>query len=174
LSEFRFGDFDGDGITDVLASDRGRWAISSGARTPWQRLNPFLNDDLALLSHKGGESVWIFIADLNNNNKDDVVRLRQRLTYPQWTDPMGGPRSGHYRETWEVSWDGATRWQALASREQVLPYNQAIVSPYAYVGRFGFGAQGAHVMAIDPAIRHGRFWGKLSGKFQAWWSAHPY
>ena len=36
MSALRFGDFDGDGVTDVLAKENGRWAISSGAALPWE------------------------------------------------------------------------------------------------------------------------------------------
>ena len=37
LSKLRFADFTGDGVTDVLAVESGRWAISESARTSWQQ-----------------------------------------------------------------------------------------------------------------------------------------
>ena len=45
MSELRFGDFTGDGVTDVLAVRHGRWVISESARTEWSPLNPDLGDD---------------------------------------------------------------------------------------------------------------------------------
>jgi hypothetical protein len=42
IANLRFGDFDGDGKTDVLGFEAGRWRISSGAASAWstQPLNP--------------------------------------------------------------------------------------------------------------------------------------
>jgi hypothetical protein len=37
LKDLKFGDFDGDGVTDVLAVVAGRWAISSGGRGTWKQ-----------------------------------------------------------------------------------------------------------------------------------------
>src|SRR5262249_10763395 len=36
MSKLRFGDFTGDGVTDVLAVENGRWAISESARKTWR------------------------------------------------------------------------------------------------------------------------------------------
>ncbi|HEX8793095.1 MAG TPA: FG-GAP-like repeat-containing protein [Polyangiaceae bacterium] len=38
-ADLRFGDLDGNGITDVFTIDGGRWAYSSGARAPWNHLS---------------------------------------------------------------------------------------------------------------------------------------
>jgi hypothetical protein len=62
MSDLRFGDFTGDGVTDVLGVNGGRWAISESARGSWLQLNPHLGDDITSL----------FIADLDNNNIADV------------------------------------------------------------------------------------------------------
>jgi hypothetical protein len=70
LSKLRFGDFTGDGVTDVLAVQSGRWSISQSATGGWQRLNPYLADEVSSL----------FIADLNNNNIDDLIRF----LYEDW------------------------------------------------------------------------------------------
>jgi hypothetical protein len=44
MNQLRFGDFTGDGVTDVLAVEEGHWAISESAASPWRRLNPTLGD----------------------------------------------------------------------------------------------------------------------------------
>ena len=66
MSDLRFGDFTGDAVTDVLGVNGGRWAISESARGSWQQLNPDLGEDVTSL----------LIADLNNNNVDDILKLK--------------------------------------------------------------------------------------------------
>jgi hypothetical protein len=68
MSKLRFGDFTGDGVTDVLAVQNGRWSISQSASGGWQRLNRHLANDVSSL----------FIADLNHNNIDDLIRLERK------------------------------------------------------------------------------------------------
>jgi hypothetical protein len=79
MSALRFGDFNGDGVTDVLAVEGGHWAISSGAAASWSRLNRTLNDDVSKL----------YIADIDNNNKDDLIRM----TYHAVPGMAGGQRT---------------------------------------------------------------------------------
>ena len=98
MSKLRFGDFTGDGVTDVLASDGGRWAISDAARGTWTRLNRYLNDTVSSL----------FIADLNNNNIDDLLKLKVNLVALQ-------PGSVRLTYKWYISDDGRSRWRELKS-----------------------------------------------------------
>jgi hypothetical protein len=132
MSRLRFGDFTGDGVTDVLAVEGGRWAISDGARSRWQRLNPYLSDDVRSL----------YIADLNNNNIDDILRV----------DVNRAPGGLVDQVTWWVSDDGRSRWRKLKSYAL-----QAVGVPlFAYAGRFG-AAPGGGVLLIDHE-RLGRFY----------------
>jgi VCBS repeat protein len=85
LSQLRFGDFTGDGITDVLSVEKGRWAISRSGTGQWEELNPKISTPV--------ESV--LIADLDANGKDDVAQLS---TY-----------------TWQVSWDGRSEWKNVTT-----------------------------------------------------------
>jgi hypothetical protein len=65
MSQLRFGDFTGDGVTDVLAVNNGRWAISESARTLWQALNRYNNPVAGL-----------FIANMDLDDQiDDILRL---------------------------------------------------------------------------------------------------
>lgn len=129
MSALRFGDFDGDGVTDVLAVESGHWAISSGAAARWSRINPTLGDAVS----------GLYIADVDNNNKDDLIRRKYRAV------PAGG---GQVVETieWEISYDGATPWKPLKSYRWVSP---GLAQPvYAFAGRFGT-APGAGVLTVD-------------------------
>jgi hypothetical protein len=90
LSKLRFGDFNGDGITDVLAVEGGHWSVSWSATSPWQTLNAKLSDSVESL----------IIADVDGNGKDDIVRFK-----------LSGPTSGRL----EISWDGRTDWETLTT-----------------------------------------------------------
>ena len=70
MEKLRFGDFTGDGVTDVLAVEEGKWAISESARHGWRNHNPYLSNDVG--------STSLFIADLDNNNVDDILWLGGR------------------------------------------------------------------------------------------------
>lgn len=128
MSELRFGDFTGDGVTDVLAVNGGRWAISESARGSWRQLNSELGDDVSSL----------FIADLDNNNIDDILKLK--VTSRGW---------GTYRitYTWYVSDDGRSPWREL--KTYVWDTGQPILSGRAFVGRFGV-APGGGVILTGP------------------------
>lgn len=64
LSALRLGDFDADGVTDVVAVEEGRWAVSWRGLTVWEELNPRLRDPLEAL----------LIADMDADGRDDIVR----------------------------------------------------------------------------------------------------
>jgi hypothetical protein len=128
MSALRFGDFNGDGVTDVLAVEGGHWAISSGAAGRWTRLNRTLGDSV------GG----LYIADVDNNNKDDLIRMKVK--------PLGSGVAGVAAVVleWEISYDGATPWKPLKSYR--FP---AAGSPIAaFAGRFGT-APGAGILTVD-------------------------
>jgi hypothetical protein len=127
MSELRFGDFTGDGVTDVLAVNNGRWAISESARGAWQNLNP----------HHGDAVGSLFIADLNHNNIDDLIRLE--------AEPIGG---ASVRLTWWVSDDGRAPWRRLKSYAFQAPLGGRLPGLFGLAGRFG-AAPGGGVLVGD-------------------------
>ncbi len=163
MNALRFGDFTGDGVTDVLAVESGRWAISESARSGWRRLNPTLGDAVANL----------FIANMDaDDNIDDLLRLDikttivggfsspARLTRAKWY------RSKNGREPWRL-------WKEYAFTFSVSPET---VSPgYAFVGRFG-AAPGGGTLVIGPT-RFGYFHSKAeiaAGASPDWMSVFAY
>ncbi len=157
MSNLRFGDFTGDGVTDVLAVEGGRWSISESANGSWQRLNQYLADDVSSL----------FIADLNNNNIDDLIRLER-------TELRS---NGMITEifTWWVSDDGRSRWRKLKTYTLTHPQFVSVPPTFAYAGRFG-AAPGGGVLLIDHN-RVGRFYSEAEIAAHAspdWKSLFPY
>jgi hypothetical protein len=66
MNQLRFGDFNGDGVTDVLAVVNGHWAISESATGKWRTLNANLGDPVEKL----------YIANMDpDDNIDDILRL---------------------------------------------------------------------------------------------------
>ena len=132
MNELRFGDFNGDGVTDVLARENGRWAISSGAAGSWSRINSTLGDAVR----------GLYIADINHNNKDDLIRLKY------FTLPISATHVREFYE-WEISFDGATRWMPLKKYAWTIS-RADLLAPHTFAGRFG-NAPGAGILTIDRA-----------------------
>jgi hypothetical protein len=129
MSELRFGDFDGDGATDVLSVQDGRWAISSAGAGRWRNLNPRLGDEVR----------GLYIADIDANGIDDLLRVKYEA-------PSASTSS---RETyeWQVSYDGRTAWRPLKKYSWSSPGGTAPPAP-VFAGRFG-KAPGDAVLTID-------------------------
>jgi hypothetical protein len=158
LNQLRFGDFTGDGVTDVLAVEQGRWAISESARGVWRRLNADLGDAVGSL----------FITDLGNNNIDDLIKLETRVRW-RGTWPAG------VEMTWWVSDDGRSRWRKLKS--YFFTTNAFPPKPgfYGFAGRFG-SAPGGGVLLTDTG-RIGQFFSEAethAGASPDWSSLFPY
>jgi hypothetical protein len=142
MKELRFGDFTGDGVTDVLGMDGGHWAISESARGTWQELNHGLADDVASL----------FIVDVDNDNIDDILKL---VPHRQ---PMGQQQT-RLRYTWFLSKNGRSPWQVLKAYDWTVPNKEAALAGHAFAGRFGV-APGGGVLLVD-ASRVGNFFAPL-------------
>jgi hypothetical protein len=142
LSQLRFGDFTGDGVTDVLAVESGHWSISRSARGGWEPWNPSLSDSLAR----------VLIADLDGDRKADVVRYTA-------TSPIRG--------TWEVSRDGRTGWQELASMSwpEIWREHSPSARVRGYVGRFSAPLGGQDLLSPDVLTRQGRLLNKAAKSF---------
>jgi hypothetical protein len=127
LSDLRFGDFDGNGITDVISISGGKWTVSGGARTTWQELTPALSSSLAN----------VFIGDVDGIKGDDIVRY---------------VRSGPVSAKWEVSSGGAAPWVTLTSisypNTTAMQYFNPTARMTTFVGRFDIW-QGADVLALE-------------------------
>ncbi len=127
LSALRFGDFDGNGVTDVISISGGRWAVSWGARSTWEQLNPDLSSSLASVS----------IANVDGIPGDDIVRYVRE-------DAISG--------RWEVSSGGAGPWTTLTSFSYPDTYQNRLLNLTAYmktfVGRFD-AWNGADVLALE-------------------------
>ena len=161
MNELRFGDFTGDGVTDVLAVESGRWAISRSARGTWRRLNRTLGDEVANL----------YIANMDaDDNIDDILRLdietRGRSNTPARIT----------RARWWRSKNGREPWQLWKSYEFKFSNTPEFVTPRdGFVGRFG-AAPGGGTLIIGPT-RFGHFHSKAAGTTRAlrdWKSVFAY
>jgi len=101
LSQLRFGDFNGDGRTDVLtAGGGGQWRVSWGGRTQPRPLNR-----RPMSAGLGG----LVFADFNGDGRTDIARSH------------GG--------RWEVSWGGRTGWRVLRAHAPE-PLSQEMVGRF--------------------------------------------
>lgn len=163
MSELRFGDFTGDGVTDVLAVVDGHWAISESAIGPWQRLNATLGDPVKDL----------YIANMDpDDNIDDLLRLERHVS----TYSVAGVTYEHVDLTWWRSRNGIEPWQRWKTYAFEYPLDAETESVFrAFVGRFG-AAPGGGTMVIDEN-RMGRFFSPAevpAGGFSDWSSLYPY
>ncbi len=170
LRDLLFGDFDGDGVTDVLAVEQGRWAFSSAGRGQWQRLNSTLNDPVQNL----------VVANMDaDDNIDDILKLVR-------TDTAISSTLTRTKLTWFRSKNGVEPWKVWS--EQTFECNPfaadvALACGSSYVGRFA-AIPGDHQTAVAPnragagtltidAWRRGYFYNpaeKLAGRPPRWTS----
>jgi hypothetical protein len=160
LSELRFGDFTGDGVTDVLAVERGRWAISESARKTWQQINPNLGDPVAKL----------YIANMDRDDKiDDILRL----------EAQSKPAADHIdvELKWWRSKNGIDQWREFKSYffryPDYAPGVGIVSSIESFVGRFGAVSGGT--LVVDEK-RTGHFFspGSQDVAYPEWTSLFPY
>jgi hypothetical protein len=145
MSRFKFGDFTGDGVTDVLAVVGGRWAISAGAHGSWEPLNPELDDAVGSL----------VIANMDaDDNIDDVLRLERQSKIVT----VNFQSTEQTTLTWWRSKNGVEPWREYKRFDFSFPASPHwFISPrYGFAGRFGV-APGGGVMVIDQE-RFGRFY----------------
>jgi hypothetical protein len=170
MSKLRFGDFTGDGVTDVLAVVGGHWAISESARGSWRQLNPTLGDPVE----------GLFIANMDpDDNTDDILRLDRNITF--------GGQTGHAKLTWWRSKNGVEPWREWKRYEfdfplippvfggAGTPHPEVVVPPGGFAGRFG-AAPGGGTLVIDPQ-RRGHFFSEAESRVGAspdWQSLFPY
>ena len=150
LRKLRFGDFTGDGVTDVLAVQGGRWSISQSATGSWQTLNARLSQDIEPL----------VIADVDNDHRDDILRFE---------------KTGATTLTCWVSWGGRTDWtryttvNGLALTKTGTGNVPTALPLYAFAGQFDT-TPGADLLVVD-STRIGRF---TSRNQSSWKSQYNY
>ncbi len=170
FSELRFGDFNGDGITDIFRrAPDGQWYAISPGRWGWTalqssgfplselRFGDFNGDKVTdVLSRSGGSwsvswsgtSAW---SKLPSNLNEELPGL-----FIADVDGIPGDDILRYKVVspvtgrWEISSGGATAWQTFATL--TWPSNQSTQAPAytirAFVGRFDAWAN-ADLLAID-------------------------
>jgi len=162
FSELRFGDFNGDGVTDVLANIGGHWSVSDSARAQWRTLNPSLNDPV--------DGAGIFIANLDpDDNIDDILKLDVKsLT-------QGELAVQAFAVTWWRSKNGTEPWKVWKTYTTKFPnHNPDFETPgHGFVGRFGPAGAFATLMIDEHRIGHFQSLGQ-GGSPVEWQSAFPY
>ncbi|MGH6834675.1 MAG: hypothetical protein ACREC9_03810 [Methylocella sp.] len=164
MNKLRFGNFTGDGVTDVLAVENGHWAISEAATGQWRQLNATLSDPVENL----------YIANMDpDDNIDDILRLDRNVQ----TYKIGLFWYQHVELTWWRSKNGTEPWQEWKSYAfDYSPFAPETVPVYyGFAGRFG-AAPGGGTMVIDSS-RVGRFFSaaeKIVGASPDWSSLFPY
>jgi flavodoxin len=126
LSALRFGDFDGNGKTDVFRAGGGKWFVSFDGTGAWQQINTS-NVDISLLR----------FGDFNGNGKTDVFRAgggkwfvsfdgigawqqintsNANISLLRFGDFDGNGTTDVFRAgggKWFVSFDGTGAWQQI-------------------------------------------------------------
>jgi hypothetical protein len=106
VNELRFGDFDGDGRTDVLGVVNNAWRVSYAATSSWSFLRSKLTDTVDRL----------LIADFDGNSHADVATVSVQAL---------NDATSLYR--WRISIDGVGNWIDLTPTTKFVP---------AAIGRF--------------------------------------
>lgn len=124
VEDVRFGDFNGNGTTDVFGYVGGRWSFSDGTTVNWAPLPVTLTSDISTL----------FVADIDGNHVDDIV------TFDIVSSSQ--PLSGQLR--WKYSKDAAADWAGIAVTD--------LSTRFAAVGRFRSApSSGAALLFWDDA-----------------------
>jgi hypothetical protein len=159
LNKLQFGDFTGDGVTDVLAVVNGHWAISESARGTWRQINT-LGDPVETL----------MVANMDaDDNIDDLLKLDRNVTL----QAQGPVIYQTVKLTWWRSKNAVEPWKVWKTYTLTYPANDDGYVPagYAFAGRLGPGAGGGATMIIDEN-RMGNFTG--GGGRVNWQSLAPY
>lgn len=132
FEDLRFGDFTGDGVTDVVAINGGVLKISKSALGQWELLNPSIREKLST------DTVIVNI-DVGNN-ADDIFKLE--------VEPIG---IGSVEARWMRSRDGIDEMRLFRNHSLFAGRIKG------FVGQFG-PALGGGTLVID-GTRIGRFYG---------------
>lgn len=166
FSELRFGDFNGDGVTDVLANIGGHWSVSDSARAQWRTLNPSLNDAV------DDQNIAIANWDLDDNI-DDILKLEVKDVTERVTDTE--PTVQTFAVTWWRSKNGTEPWKVWSTSIRQFPnYNPDFETPgHGMVGRFGAAGTVGTLMIDENRIGHFQSLDQ-GGSPVEWQSLFPY
>lgn len=166
FSQLRFGDFNGDGVTDVLANTGGHWSVSDSAREGWRTLNASLNDPV--------DDAGIFIANLDqDDNIDDILKLEVKNV--SRSAPDLAPTVLTFEVNWWRSKNGTAPWSAWKIYTVQFPnHNPDFEIPgHGMVGRFGPAGAFVTLMIDENRIGHFQSIGQ-DGASVEWRSLFPY
>ncbi|MDC8451113.1 MAG: hypothetical protein LV473_22595 [Nitrospira sp.] len=166
FSELRFGDFNGDGVTDVLASIGGHWSVSDSAREGWRTLNSSLNDPVG--------DTGIFVANLDqDDNMDDILKLEVKNVTQG--EPGIEPTELTFEVTWWRSKNGTELWSVWSTSTAQFPnHNPDFEIPtHGFVGRFGGAGAFATLMIDENRLGHFQSVGQGDSLIR-WKSLFPY
>jgi hypothetical protein len=166
FNQLRFGDFNGDGVTDVLANIGGHWSVSDSAREGWRTLNSSLNDPV--------DDTNIVIANLDpDDNVDDILKLEVKNV--SRSAPDLPPTELTFEVNWWRSKNGTEPWKVWKTYTTKFPnHNPDFEIPgHGMVGRFGSAGAFATLMIDENRIGHFQSLGRL-GEPVEWQSLFPY
>ena len=92
MKDLRFGDFDGDGVTDVLGIIAGKWMVSYRATSIWIALPKSLTNTMN----------GVVVADFDGDGRADIATSTEMVVHTFPTPTIS--------YTWQFSSAGATDW----------------------------------------------------------------
>jgi hypothetical protein len=125
VKDLRFGDFDGDGVTDVLGIVAGKWMVSYGAIRDWAPLAKSLTNTMD----------GVVVADFDGDGKADIATSTLVVGHG-----FPGPAISY---TWQFSSAGVTDWitrSPLSGGQWPVP-----IAAVAGIGNFD-GKPGADIL----------------------------
>jgi hypothetical protein len=162
MSDYRIGDFNGDGKADVFRANGSHWYYSAGGATQWIQLG--------VSSYKVAN---LRFCDFNGDGKTDVFSLANA----QWSVSYGGSSSWRrlnsklsgdlgelvfgdlngdgrcdiarsYHQSWQVSWGGTSPWHYESPNHDPGSFSSTLIGQFA--GRkcddvLRFGDDGQHL-----------------------------
>lgn len=160
LTDLAFGDFTGDGVTDVLAVEQGHWAISDAGRGQWRNLNLQLSDPVS----------GLVIANMDSDdNIDDILKL-DREVHDVKVNALVTLET--VKLTWWRSKNGVEPWKVWSTYSYTYSLNdpESVPVAYGFAGRFGPAAGHGAAMVIDQT-RYGQFFADPNTR---WSSEFPF
>jgi hypothetical protein len=123
--QLQFGDFTGDGVTDVIAVVGGHWQYSVSGREPWHDLNAKLGDSVSQLK----------IANMDpDDNIDDILKLERKTTR---FFVLGRQYEKTTLSWWRSKNGRKESWDKFKEYVFYFPVSKQSVSPrFGYLGRF--------------------------------------